>query len=174
MAQCTGCGQDILFGGRKINGRRYCNDKCAATETVHAAADGIPLELVQKSTLEIFDGACPRCGGPGPVDVRKSTTVVSYLIGISWWSKNHITCSKCARREQIQAAIITGLIGWISVPGLLVAPAVVIRNVYAATRRQQSTIPSEELEQFVRYQLVQFSLSAGTSSPLQAATDRSA
>lgn len=171
MALCSSCGQDILFGGRKLNGRRYCNDKCASAEVVHSAADGVPLETVQLKTLEVFDGTCPECEGPGPVDIRKSHMALSYLAGCSWWSKNQISCMQCGTRAQIKAAIITGLIGWISIPGLVIAPFQIIRNIVAAIRGDNSTVPSEELEKVIRYNLVQSTLSATPSlqpsSPLQ-------
>lgn len=155
MPNCAACGNIILFGGRRLNERRYCNDKCASSEAVHAAAEDIPLEIVRRTTLDVFDGSCPACRGPGPVDVRHWHMALSYFIGCSWWSNSQVSCFDCGRRQQIKSAIITGLIGWISVPGLVVAPIQVFRNVNGAWRRRPSEIPSEELERRVRYDLRQ-------------------
>ena len=30
MATCASCGTTILFGGKKIGDKRFCDDKCAA------------------------------------------------------------------------------------------------------------------------------------------------
>src|SRR6185503_5356587 len=67
MARCTYCGSTILFGGTRDGQYTYCNATCAGKGAMAAASRDVPEDAVRAEVNRIHGGACPKCGGPGPV-----------------------------------------------------------------------------------------------------------
>jgi hypothetical protein len=64
MATCASCNQTILFGGIREGAHRFCNAKCREAGRSVLAAYDLPNFVVDPRVAEIFNGACPKCGGP--------------------------------------------------------------------------------------------------------------
>jgi hypothetical protein len=70
MATCASCGETIILGGVKIGDRRFCNATCQGKARTTAAVSPVPEEALEELARQIHSGPCPRCKGPGPVDVH--------------------------------------------------------------------------------------------------------
>ncbi len=82
--RCDYCGTRILFGGKRENELRFCNEDCRQRGVLIAVSRQIPDDTVNERVGRIFSGTCPQCGGRGPVDVHTSylawsAVVVTYL-----------------------------------------------------------------------------------------------
>src|SRR5262249_4991286 len=104
---------------------------------------------------QIHYGLCPKCSGPGPVDVHVSYRVWSVLIVTTWSNKPQISCRRCGVRSQLASAGVSAVVGWWGFPwGLVMTPVQVTRNIVAAARGGGPTQPSAELERMVRLAMV--------------------
>ena len=151
MAACATCRKTILFGGVAQDGRRFCNKQCATKGAVLRLAESIPQEVVAREVAAIHLGACPRCKGSGPVDVRITHRAVS-AIAVTWrQSRRIVGCRGCGVRAQLLDSAITLLFGWWGFPwGIIYTPIQIGRNVAAMLRGNEMAMVSPELEQLVR------------------------
>jgi hypothetical protein len=151
MATCSHCGTTILFGGEKEAGLRFCNAKCRDNSVLLAAATQLPEEFVIEKARDVHQGACPKCGGPGPVDVHHAHTVWSAVVMTQWNSKPHICCRSCGVKAKANALAISGVAGWWGFPwGMLVTPIQIFRNLAGIMRGPDPAAPSDELIGIVR------------------------
>ena len=147
MATCAACGTSILFGGVKDGDLRFCNGKCQAKGHLVRIARSIPPDVIAQQTSTIYHGQCPKCHGPGPVDVHTSYRIWSALILTSWQSRPHISCKSCGRKSQIGDAFFSLVFGWWGFPwGLVITPVQIGRNVAGLFSRRGEHQPSKELE----------------------------
>jgi len=154
LAKCAACGSTILFGGKRNGESRYCDAQCHDHAGLLAIAGKFPAELVRERALAIHRGACPDCGGRGPVDVRTGYRVWSALLLTSWRSLPHICCRSCGIKSQALDTLYSLLLGWWAFPwGLVVTPIQLGRNFAAMLRRPDPLAPSERLESCVRITL---------------------
>ncbi len=106
--------------------------------------------------LAVHEGPCPRCGGPGPVDVRVSYTAYSLMILSFWRERPQVLCRRCGVKANLSGLVQTSLLGWWSFPaGLIVAPVQIVRNVWQLARPADPSLPSPKLEEHVREALVE-------------------
>jgi|GEM_PF-206330 len=156
MARCDYCKSYILFGGRKQDVRTFCNDNCLQEGRLVIAADRIPQHAVDIAIDEVHQGECPKCSGPGPVDVHVAHSVWSALYLTSWKSKPHLCCRSCGRKEQLTGLCFSGLLGWWGFPwGLIMAPVQIVRNISGMFGGPDPDVPSEQLETLVRIDLAE-------------------
>ena len=154
MAQCSTCSKTILFGGEKAEGLRFCNEQCLAAGKVLLESRRIPADVVARALVEVVDGKCPVCGGPGPVELFLSHRVFSAVVVTSWKSVPQISCRRCATKSQLGSTLSSLLLGWWGIPwGLVVTPVQIARNLAGLARKADRENPSKELEEFVRARL---------------------
>jgi hypothetical protein len=150
MAACAACSTTILFGGVADGQDRYCNNKCHQRGYLVSVARQIPPETLREHTGAVYRGACPRCGGPGPVEVHTSHRVWSALLLTSWQSNSRMSCRSCGRKGQAGDALFSLVLGWWGFPwGLIMTPIQVGRNIVGMLRSSDSNGPSPELERAV-------------------------
>jgi hypothetical protein len=102
---------------------------------------------------EVHRGNCPRCNGPGPLDVYKAHQVWSALVLTSWSSRPALSCKSCGTKRQIGALLFSGLFGWWGFPwGLVMTPVQIARNIAEMAGGPKAGSPSALLEKFVRLQ----------------------
>jgi len=153
MAKCAYCGTTILFGGVTSGGDRFCNETCHQQGYLLPIAAQVPHDIMAEQVTEVHQGDCPRCGGPGPVDVHTSHTVWSALVLTQWRSNPQICCRSCGVKSQISGTVVSGVFGWWGFPwGLIITPIQIVRNVRGLMSSDQMT-PSEELQTMVRLHL---------------------
>lgn len=148
--RCAYCATPILFGGKKQGNLRFCNDECKQQGIRVAVSHQVDDRIVKDRVLEIFNGACPGCRGPGPIDVHTSYRVWSAIVMTSWSNRPVISCAGCGKRANIRAAASSVLLGWWGFPwGIIMTPVQVSRNIVRLMRLAPDT-PSSQLELLVR------------------------
>jgi hypothetical protein len=151
MASCSYCDSFILLGGKTDQTGRYCNAKCQQAGNLLALSNQIQPQELDRMVDEVRHSNCPRCGGPGPVDVHKAHQVVSALILTTWSSSPQLSCKSCGTRRQLVAMLVSGLFGWWGIPwGLVMTPVQIARNIADMTGGPKSDAPSALLHKFVR------------------------
>ena len=144
MSKCDHCGATILFGPVREGGFQYCNKTCRDKDVSRIAAEELPTDFIAEKVVEIHQGDCPKCGGPGPVDVHTSHWVWSALAFTRFSSKPEICCRGCGRRARRKAVLFNLLFGWWGFPwGILGTPAQILKNVGGGPRHDSE--PSPEL-----------------------------
>jgi len=169
MARCEACGTRILFGAVKHGEHRYCSAKCVKEAAWIFASKTVPDAEVEREVRSVHQGICPKCKGPGPIDVHTSHKVYSVLVLTSWSSHPIIACRACGHKQQLKHAIYSFVMGWWGFPfGLIATPVQVIKNVggmIGLTGPDPST-PSPALTRAVRLTLAARKRS-GTAPPAE-------
>ena len=154
MASCDYCGSTILFGGIRLGDLRFCNASCQQQGAILEVADQLHEDVVAQHVREVHEGDCPRCGGPGPVDVHTSHSVWSAMVLTSWKSKPEICCRSCGTKRRLGAVASSAVLGWWGFPwGLIMTPIQIARNLGGMLSSSASTGPSGKLENLVRVHL---------------------
>lgn len=156
MARCDYCGTSILFGGVKQDDLRFCNESCRQQGVLLAVADQIPDYVISEQIADLHQGACPKCGGPGPVDIHTSYVVFSILVVTSWRSRPHVCCRSCGIKAQLSGTLLSGAFGWWGFPwGIIFTPVQIFRNVVGMLSAPDPAVPSAQLERIVTLRLAQ-------------------
>jgi hypothetical protein len=154
MATCAFCGNMILFGGVKQGEFHFCNAVCQSSGDVVVAASVVPESVAQGLARQIHFGPCPRCKGPGPVDVHNSHWVWSAIAFSRWGSQRHLTCRRCAFKYQLGNLVFSAGLGWWGFPwGFVLTPVQIVRNVTALVSPPDRSQPSARLVHVARMQL---------------------
>jgi hypothetical protein len=166
MATCASCGNSILWGGVRLNGRRYCGQKCCSQDEFGRLAASIPEQAVKIEAKKIRNGHCPVCSRRGgEIELRKSYKAISYLIMTRWGEYPIISCSSCHRKKILGDLILTLCFGWWGFPwGLIITPVQLIRNISAFATDTKTSEPSQELCAAVRTMMAQTNLSLQSGS----------
>lgn len=151
MATCDSCGSTILFGGKRDANGRFCNAKCQAQGGLLARAKQVPDATVREQVWKTHQGMCPKCGGPGPVDVYTAHKVWSALLLTKWTSTPQISCRACGRKSQWAGVGFSLVLGWWGFPwGLVMTPIQIGRNLAGIGRAADASTPSPQLEKTIR------------------------
>jgi hypothetical protein len=154
MAMCDYCGTTILFGGVRDGDLRFCNQQCHQNGYILNLADQIPEDILTQHVRQAHDGNCPKCQGPGPVDVHTSHTVWSALVMTSWRSRPQVCCRSCGAKSKLGALASSAVLGWWGFPwGLVMTPIQILRNAGGLLAGPDPTRPSAQLEKIVRVSL---------------------
>jgi hypothetical protein len=142
MAKCDYCGSTVIFGGKREGELRFCNDRCRARGQMLSLSGQLPESSVQQSLWSVHQGNCPKCQGPGPVDVHVSHWVWSALLLTRWSSTPQISCRLCGTRSQLAGAGFSLALGWWGVPwGFIVTPIQVGPEHFRHDERARSCQP---------------------------------
>ena len=151
MASCSYCDSFMLFGGKTDPTGYYCSTKCQQAGNLLALSAQVPRNQLDRLVDELYHANCPRCGGPGPVDVHKAHRVWSAVFLTSWSSRPTLSCKSCATRRQLGAILFSGLFGWWGFPwGLGVTPLQIGRNIAEMLGGPKPGAPSALLQKVVR------------------------
>jgi len=165
MAKCDYCCSTIIFGGKNDVNGRFCNQKCQSRGGLLAISRQLPDATVQDQLLKTHQGRCPRCQGPGPVDVHVSHKVWSALVLTSWSSAPQISCRACGMKSQATGALFSLFLGWWGFPwGLILTPVQIGRNLFGMAHTPESSHPSPQLEKTVRMSLAASSIQTNAAA----------
>ena len=156
MTPCDYCGCGILFGPHKDADLRFCSPNCAAKADWVRAALALPDADADQCVRETHQSPCPRCGGPGPVDVYTSQWVYSALAWTSWGSRPEICCESCGRMKYVKSGVFSLLLGWWGFPfGFVMTPLQLCRNLggLIGIGSPDPNMPSPALHRMVRLHL---------------------
>lgn len=167
MATCAACKTFIIAGGVRDGDYRYCNAKCHRAGQVKQAQNYVPDELVEAEAAKLHASTCPKCKGPGPVDVHTVHTCMSFLVMTRWKSTPTVSCRSCATKSQLGALGTTLALGWWGFPwGLIYTPTQIIKNISGITNGPSPTAPSNDLKRLVLKMLAaQLAQQAGPVPP---------
>lgn len=169
MAQCDYCGTMILFGGVRDNGLRFCGQECHEQAALHSVEVHVPAEILEQQVAEVHQGDCPKCGGPGPVDVHTSHLAWSALVVTSWRSTPHVCCRACGIRSQVNGLVLTLVVGWWGFPfGIILTPIQIVRNLAGMFSAPDPMTPSAQLENVVKAMLAASHGQASGQQPAEA------
>lgn len=154
MAKCGYCGSVIVAGGLRDGDQRFCNDRCHENGMLVALSHQLDPSDVRSAIAEVHQGACPCCGGSGPVDVTTSYKIWSAILVTSWSSSPEISCRSCGRKRQIKDLLVSTVAGWWGIPwGLIITPVQIARNIRGLFVVYDPYQPSAQLESAVRIML---------------------
>ena len=154
MANCAYCGSTIIMGGVRAGSAVFCNRKCHQNAHVLSLSQQVPEDLFQKHLDQVWRGACPKCQGPGPVDVHKVHEVWSAAVLTRWTSKQQVSCRSCGVKRQLGGAGFSLLLGWWGIPwGLILTPFQITRNFMAMFGGPDASRPTADLIKLVRVHL---------------------
>lgn len=115
-----------------------------------------PGNLIETQLRQLHQGNCPKCGGPGPVDVHMAHWVWSALYVTSRSSSGQVSCRPCGKKKQILASVVSFVFGWWGVPfGLIYTPVQIGRNINGILHPPDPATPSHDLRQAVRQHMTQ-------------------
>lgn len=156
MSNCSNCGTTIIFGGLREGRLHYCGKTCRQKhdwfiDKLRQMSDNVVVDQAQT----IHRGACPKCGGPGPVDLFTSYRIWSVIVLTSWVTTPELCCRRCATTSKVSTILFSAALGWWGVPwGVIGTPIQVCRNFAEWLSPPDSARPSEELLAHVRIRLV--------------------
>lgn len=151
MAKCDYCGSTIIFGGKRDNNGRFCNQKCQARGGLLAISRQIPEAAVQEQVWKVHQGPCPKCKGSGPVDVHVTHKVWSAVALTSWSSTPQMSCRSCGLKSQMAGTVFSLVLGWWGLPwGVLLTPIQIGRNLIGMASPPEPSKPSAQCEKIVR------------------------
>lgn len=154
MAVCGYCGESFLFGGVTYKGRRFCNNECMERGALLDIAEQLPPGQVDEFVRFVHAGACPQCGGAGPVEVHTAYRVWSIVLMTSWSNHPRICCKKCATRTQLGATAFSLLFGWWGFPwGFIMTPVQIGRNIAGMLKRTEPGVPSAQFRKLMKLHL---------------------
>jgi len=161
MAACATCNTTILFGGKTEGELRFCNERCQADGQVLLVADRIPEDLVKEQAAALHGAPCPKCSGPGPVDVHVSHFVWSALLLTSHTSTPSLCCRSCGKKSQLLSLFGSLLLGWWGIPwGFIMTPIQISRNIGGLLSPPDPSRPSERLHGAARMMLASQALAS--------------
>src|SRR5579863_3490806 len=130
MAKCDYCGSTIIFGGKRQGEHRFCNDRCLGRGALLLVSKQVSEQVVHEALWKVHQGKCPKCGGPGPIDVHVSHKVWSALIMTRWSSAPRVLCRGCGIKSQLTDAGFSLALGWWGFPwGFIMTPILIGLNV---------------------------------------------
>jgi hypothetical protein len=105
---------------------------------------------IAENVSSVHGGPCPKCGGPGPVDVHTSYIVISAIVVTSSRSRLQVSCRRCGIKAKLSGALLSGVLGWWRVPwGIIFTPFYITHNLVSIFLPPDPTQPSAKLEQVV-------------------------
>ncbi len=171
MGRCANC-KGFIIGGKSDGEDKYCGDKCLQAGQIRKAAGIIPPELIAEHVVKVHQGACPKCGKDGPVDIHTSHFIWSALLLTSWNSTPEVCCNSCGVKKKVGSMLGSAVVGWWGFPwGILGTPIQIIRNVPELFKNANPDMPSEQLTEFVKVMLAEQILIAQHQQQAQAQTD---
>jgi hypothetical protein len=150
---CAHCGELVAFGEWEEN-KRFCNQTCRQAARTARVAAQIPETIVSEHAWRMFQGSCPSCGGPGPVDVHLRYRIWSVLVVSSWSTQPTVACRRCGQKARFREVGFCLLFGWWGLPwGPIGTPIQICRNLAAILRAEETVQPSGYLRHIVSRQL---------------------
>lgn len=150
MARCDYCDTLILFGGVEDYGVKFCNNECHERGYLKYISERFPNQMVQEAVNNLHQGSCPKCEGPGPINVHKSHKVWSAVLLTTWKSDVQLSCRSCGIKSQLLSSIYSMTLGWWGLPwGLLMTPIQLVRNLMLLMTPEKLG-PTPQMEKMVR------------------------
>lgn len=170
MPKCAHCGTTIAFGGKRLEGLRFCNKDCLEQGRHRIYVDFVPDDLVLEAAEIERQGPCPFCKKRSPVEIHHACRVMSCLVVSLQKEFVFASCRRCATWKQTNQLLLTGFLGWWGIPfGIVFTPVYLCRNIIWLCKRTPDE-PSRELIETTRLSLAKeygADLAASEESPAE-------
>ena len=154
MKKCAVCGTTILFGPVRSGEHVYCGYECRDKGQFEQQTAIVPDEIAVAMAMKINMGDCPKCGGPGPVDVQYAYTVWSVFVLMSCKSNPEVSCVSCGRKAKFGAILFSFGLGWWGLPfGFIITPIQILRNFFGMFGGPVHGNPSPDLQPIAKLML---------------------
>ncbi|MGB6534511.1 MAG: hypothetical protein WBF58_00945 [Xanthobacteraceae bacterium] len=155
MAICNFCNKNFRLFGLYQNGYSFCSAKCRDNaRAMLKKLDALPPQEIDGYIERVRAQPCPKCGGPGPLDLYRSYRVYSVIVFTSWSTHSHFTCRACARKEQLKSLGFSALLGWWGIPfGLIATPIQIARDIGALAGWPDPARASPRLQSLLKLNL---------------------
>ena len=151
---CDNCGRSLAGGMIEECGSRLCSAECVRGMRIFDRSKDIDVEHARALAAELRSGECPRCGRSGDTpEMRRAHYIYSYIKGYSEAVETRLCCRRCGRNSNLLAILGCVAAGWWSLPGLLLTPGYVVRNLLEIRRFDKETAPSPALVECARSML---------------------
>jgi hypothetical protein len=142
MGRCAACNSTILMGGESLYRWQFCDDACRESFKIALADELVEPALIKQQVDEVFNGPCPICQKPGPLDCYSATKITGMLVMFSMNSERRICCAHCGRMGRLSAFVHCLFLGWWSpkaaICNIFVLPTNLIAIPFVRTPRQPS------------------------------------
>lgn len=153
MAKCDSCRTLIAWGGVKEGNYRYCSERCTERGRIERVTRAVPRELMERYLWAVYEGDCPQCGGPGPLDVYGAHGAWSELASALRNRLPPISCRACGAKTELQAVLRAAALGWWLPFEVLLMPLAIGRSILRMAMRRSQSGPSRQLERRVKVEL---------------------
>lgn len=158
MHPCDFCKKTILFGGVQDGQFRFCGQDCAIQGKGLVDAFALPDALVDPILMTSHQAKCPRCNGPGPIDVHHYHSIWSIFILSRWVTKTRISCRPCGLKAQAFASVFSLIFGWWGFPwGIVITPLQIGKNLKLMLFPFSTLRPSKDFERVIRLTMLKAS-----------------
>jgi hypothetical protein len=156
MGTCDNCQKTILWGGTKVDQFTFCGKSCAIMGQTLIESYNLPDQVVQPELEKMHQSNCPKCSGPGPVDVHYYHSIWSLIYLTQWKTKHKVSCQRCGTKARISATVFSFVFGWWGFPwGIVITPIQIGKNIKGMISPISSTRPSKDFEKLVRLGIVE-------------------
>ena len=122
--------------------QRAAYDQTGTPQSQASSASASSSRSAPPANYQVEPYTCVDCGCVSPkLRHIKYTQVVSYIIGSYRSNIWGVFCEECASKRLTKASLITGAVGWMSVPGILFSAHALGRNLTGG--QQQNLINLE-------------------------------
>jgi hypothetical protein len=145
MGKCAACNSTILMGGERFHRWEFCDNGCVENFKVALADKLVEPALIRQQVDEVFNGTCPICQKPGPLDCYSATKVTGMLVMFTVNSEKKICCASCGRMGRLGAFFHCLFLGWWSPKALFCNIFVLPTNLIATAFVRRPSQPSGSL-----------------------------
>lgn len=153
MAKCFSCRTFIVCGGVRDGDFRYCSERCTERGRIDRVTQAVPAELFSRYLRAVYEGDCPQCGGPGPLDVYGSTRAWIDMRIVLGERLPPISCRRCGAKAELRGVLKSAALGWWLPFELLLMPLAISRSIFRLAMNRRHAGPSPRLERRVKVEL---------------------
>ncbi len=146
MQRCPMCNSVILFRGFWKHDIRFCSSQCYESRFLSSIVRE-HQSLIEVLVANMHESACPMCNGPGPIDVRLSYWVWTFIFYAEWSTRSHVSCLRCGNSTKWLAIVYSLVLGGWSPIGIFFVPLQVGKNLVSLCNSQKNESPSKQLTQ---------------------------
>jgi len=130
------------MGGERLYRWEFCDNGCVEKFKIALTDKFVEPALIRQQVEEVFNGTCPLCQKPGPLDCYSATKITGMILMFTINSEQKICCAGCGRKLRLSAFVHCLFLGWWSVKALIcnifVLPTNLIALAFVRTPSQPS------------------------------------
>lgn len=153
MAKCDSCRALIAWGGIKEEGYRYCSERCMEQGRLDRVTRAVPRDLLDRYLRAVYEGDCPQCGGPGPLDVYGATRGWIDMRIVLGERLPPISCRSCGAKTELRAVLKSAALSWWLPFELILMPLSISQSILRMAMKRRQSGPSPQLERRVKVEL---------------------